>query len=78
MKTNIALAIFVLPAFGIGGRDPEQGLAVAPSRHIVVFVLELEPEKGQELVVKSFRAREIADAEDQVVNTDDARHEISS
>src|SRR5215471_10338723 len=54
MKADIALAIFVFPTFGIGGGNPEQRLTVAPSGHIVVFVLELEAEKGQELGIESF------------------------
>jgi hypothetical protein len=54
MKTDIALSIFVFPTLGIGGGDPEQRLAVAPPGHIAVFVLELEPKKSQQLVIKSF------------------------
>jgi len=41
-------------------------------------VLELEAEKSQELVVERFLPREIADAENQMVNTDNARHDVSS
>src|ERR1700733_10289640 len=74
METNIALAIFVLAPLRIGGGDPEQRLAVAPAGHVAVFVLQFEAEKFQELVVKRLRAREIADAENEMIDADDARH----
>jgi hypothetical protein len=54
VKADIALAIFVFATLGIGRGNPEQRLAVAPPGHIVVFVLELEAEKGQQLVIESF------------------------
>jgi len=77
MKANIALAILAFPTFGIGGGNPKQRLSVAPSGHIVVFVLEREAEKGQQLVIESLRPPEIADAENEMINTDNARHEVT-
>jgi hypothetical protein len=40
-------------------------------------VFEFEAEECQQLLVKRFRAREITDAENQMIDTDDARHELS-
>src|SRR5580704_14707454 len=45
METDIAFAIFVLPALRIGGGNPEQRLAVAPAGHVAVFVFQFEAEK---------------------------------
>jgi hypothetical protein len=41
-------------------------------------MLEPKTEKGQQLVIESLRPREIADAEDEMVNSDDTRHDVSS
>src|SRR5580704_828244 len=76
MESDIAFAILVLPALRIGGGDPEQGLAVAPAGHIAVFVLQFEAEKSQQLAVKFLGTSEVADAEHEMVYTDDARHEL--
>jgi hypothetical protein len=73
MKADIAFAMFVLSAFGIGGGNPEQRLAVAPPGHILVFMFELEAEEAQKLLVKCLRAREIAYAENQMIDADNAR-----
>src|SRR5262249_54930708 len=78
MKADIAFAVFAFPAFGVGGGDPEQGLTVAPSGHVAIFVLELEAEKREELVVERLRAREVADAQNEMVNAGDLGHEVSS
>jgi hypothetical protein len=67
----------VLSALGVGSGNPKQRLAVAPTGHIVKFVFEFEPKKGQQLLVKRLRACEITDAENQMIDTDDARHELS-
>ena len=48
-----------------------------PASHVGVIVLELEAEKTEQLAVESLRAREIADTENEMVDTDDARHETS-
>ena len=74
MKADIAFAVFALLAFGVGGGDPEQRLAVAPAGHVGVVVFELEAEKVEQLAVKFLRAREIADAQNQMVDADDCGH----
>src|SRR5262245_62039886 len=74
VEADVALAVLVLLAFRIGGGDPEQRLAVAPARHVGIFVLELEAEETKQLVVEFLRAGEIADAEHQVIDADDAGH----
>src|SRR4051812_43803862 len=74
VKADVALAVLVLLALGIRGGDPEQGLAVAPARHVRIFVLELEAEEAEHLAVEVLRAREVADAEHEVIDADDAGH----
>ena len=76
MKSDVALAIFPSFAFGVRRRDPEQGLAVAPAGHVLIIVFELEAEKAEQLAVIFLRARELADAENQMIDTDDFRHGI--
>src|ERR1700733_7255974 len=75
VKADVALAVLVLFTLRVGGGDPEQGLAVAPAGHVVVLMLELESEKAQHLVVKLLRAGEIADAENEMIDANNARHE---
>jgi hypothetical protein len=74
MEANVALAVLPLSTFRIGGGDPEQRLAVAPACHVGVVVFEFESEKAQQLPVKLLRAREIADAQNQMVDADDGGH----
>src|SRR4029077_14560416 len=73
-EADIALAILVLPPLRVGGGDPEQGLAVAPPRHVRVVVFALEAEEDEQLVVEILRAGEIADAQHEMIDTDDTRH----
>src|SRR5262245_25147787 len=74
VEADVALTIFVRLAFRVGGGDPEQRLAVAPAGHVGILVLELEAEKAKQLAVEFLRAGEVADAEHQVIDADDARH----
>src|SRR5262249_33783499 len=76
MEADVALAVLALPALRIGLRDPEQSLAVAPARHVGIVVLELEAEEAEQLAIEFLRAREIADAEPEVIDADDARHRL--
>ena len=76
VKADVALAVLVLLALGVGGGDPEQRLAVAPARHVRILVLELEAEKAEHLAVEVLRAREVADAEHEVIDADDAGHGV--
>ena len=75
METDVALAIWPLLALGVGGGNPEQGLAVTPARHVGIVVFELEAEKAEQLVVEILGAGEIADAQDEMINADDARQQ---
>ena len=45
MKADVAFAVFMLLALRVRSRDPQQGLAVAPAGHVLVFVLQLEAEE---------------------------------
>src|SRR5262249_48788971 len=74
VKADVALAVLVLSPLRVGGSDPEQRLAVAPAGHVGVVVFELEAEKAEQLAVELLRAREVANAEHQVIDADDARH----
>jgi len=74
MEADVALAVLPLSSFRIGSPDPEQGLAVAPAGNIGVVVFELESQKAQQLAVKLLRAREIADAQNQMIDADDGSH----
>jgi hypothetical protein len=67
----------VLSTLGVGSSDPKQRLAVAPTGHVLIFVFEFEADKGQKLLVKRLRTCEITDAENQMIDTDDAGHELS-
>src|SRR5438067_7739769 len=75
MEADIALAVLVPPALRIGGGDPEPRLAVPPAGHVRIFVFQLEAEEAEQLVVERLRAREIADAEHQMIDADDAGHD---
>src|SRR5262249_16854448 len=77
VKADVALAVLALSPLRVGGGDPEQRLAVAPAGHVGVVVFELEAEKAEQLAVEFLRAREVADAEHQVIDADDARHDVS-
>src|SRR5262249_3352696 len=74
VEADVALAVLALAALRVGGGDPEQRLAVAPAGHVGVVVFELEAEKAEQLAVEVLRAREVADAEHQVIDADDAGH----
>src|SRR5439155_8116476 len=75
VKADVTLAILALSPLRVSGRDPEQRLAVAPAGHVRVLVFELEAEKAEQLAVELLRTREIADAEHQVIDADDAGHD---
>jgi hypothetical protein len=77
MKTDIAFTVFVLSTLGVSSGNPKQRLAVAPAGHILIFMFEFEAKKGQQLLVKRLRACEITDAKNEMIDTDDARHELS-
>src|SRR5262249_4101180 len=77
VEADVALAVLALLALRVGGGDPEQRLAVAPAGHVGGVVFELEAEKAEQLAVELLRAREVADAEHQVIDTDDAGHDVS-
>src|SRR5215831_8196889 len=77
VKADVALAVLAPSPLRVGGGDPEQRLAVAPAGHVGILVLELEAEKAEQLTVEFLRAREIADAEHQVIDADDAGHDVS-
>src|SRR5262249_59958589 len=49
-------------------------IGVAQAGHVGVVVFELETEKAEQLAVELLRAREVADAEHQVIDADDAGH----
>src|SRR5262249_40854462 len=74
VEADVALAVLALAALRVGGGDPEQRLAVAPAGHVGVLVFELEAEKAEQLAVELLRAREVANAEHQVIDADDAGH----
>src|ERR1700722_504004 len=74
VEADVAFAIRPLAALRVGGGDPEQRLAVAPAGHVLVVVLTLEAEKAEQLVIEFLRAREIADAQHEMIDADDARH----
>src|SRR5262249_10879060 len=74
VEADVALAVLALAALRVGGGDPEQRLAVAPAGHVAVVVFELEAEKAEQLAVELLRAREVAHAEHQVIDADDAGH----
>src|ERR1051325_10299508 len=74
VEADIALAMRVLLALGIGLGDPEQCLAVAPAGHVAVLMFQLESQRTEHLGVEGLGALEITDADDQVVDADDACH----
>src|SRR5262245_48460253 len=74
VEADVALAVLALLALRVGGGDPEQRLAVAPAGHVGVVVFELEAEKAEQLAVELLRAGEVANAEHQVIDADDAGH----
>src|SRR5215467_8216925 len=74
VEADVALAVLALSPLRVGGGDPEQRLAVAPAGHVGILVLELEAEKAEQLAVELLRAGEVADAEHQVIDADDAGH----
>src|ERR1700678_3785291 len=74
METDVAFAVFALLALRVGSGDPQQRLAVAPAGHVVIVMFELEAEKRQHFAVKFLGPREVADAQNQMVDADDARH----
>ena len=76
MKADIAFAVAAPLALRVRGRDPEQRLAVAPAGKTAAIVLELEAEETENFVVKVPRARKVAHAQDQVIDTDDVGHAV--
>jgi nucleotide-binding universal stress UspA family protein len=77
VKPDIAFAVFSLSALCVGGCDPEQRLAVTPAGHVGIIVLAPEAKKAKQLVVEVARARDVTDAQHQMINADDARHSRS-
>src|SRR4051812_47966231 len=75
MKADVADAVLALLAFGVGLADPEQRLAVRPAGGVAELVLALQAEEAEHLVVEIARAPVVADAYDQMVDADDARHD---
>src|SRR5207248_10227615 len=78
MKADVALAVLVPAAFAVGLRDPEQRLAVAPAGKAAAVVLQPEAEEAEHPGVVVLRAREIADAQHQMIDADDAGHFTAS
>src|SRR5262249_50680236 len=74
VEADVALAGRVLLTLRIRLGDPEQRLALAPANHPPIAVLALEAEKRQQLAVERLRAREVADAQNQMIDADDAGH----
>src|SRR6185369_8407771 len=77
VKADIADAMRMLQALGIGLADPEQRLAVAPSGMAAVLVFEREAETAQHAIVEALGLREIRDADHQMVDTDHTRHRFT-
>jgi hypothetical protein len=75
MKADIALAVFVVPAFGIGGGDPEQRVAVGPAHHAaLIFGLDAETEELHQRGIEFLRFLEVPDTDHQMVDADNAHH----
>ena len=68
VKADIALAVFVLLAFRVGGGDPEQRLAVGPAHHAFIFGLDAEAQELHQRRVEGLRLLEVADADHQMVD----------
>jgi hypothetical protein len=65
----------VLLTFRIGGGDPEQRLAVGPAHHAaLIFSLDIEAEKRHQRRIEGLRFFEVADADHQVIDPDNAHH----
>ena len=78
VEADIALAVWVLPALRIGGGDPEQGLAVRPAHHALVLSLDVEAQEPHQRGVEGFRRLEVADAENEMIDTEDLHHFLIS
>src|SRR5258708_24891107 len=74
MEADVADAVFVFFAFGVGLANPEARLAVRPTGGVLVMLHRFEAEKDQELAVECLRPREVADADDEVIDAEDAGH----
>jgi hypothetical protein len=74
VEANVPFAVFVLPALCVCLGNPEQGLAVGPAHHALVFRLHAEAEKLHQGGVEGLRFFEIAHADDQMIDADNAYH----
>src|SRR5262249_55204093 len=74
VEADVALAMLSLFSLRVGGGDPAQRLAVAPAGHVCIAVLELEAGEAEQPAVDLLRARKGADAQDQMIDADDAGH----
>ena len=76
VEADIADAVLVLAALGIGRADPEPRLAVGPADRVVVFVRDLEAEELEQPAVEGLRLLVVADPDHQVIDPDDAHHAV--
>src|SRR5512135_2357201 len=74
VEADVAAAVLVLLALAVGLADPEQRLAVAPAGGVGQIVFELEAQEAQNVAVELLRPREVADADRDVIDADDADH----
>src|SRR5688572_1362452 len=68
--------MLALAALRVGVRDPETRLAVLPADRGLVLVHDLHAEEFEQRPVKALRAREIADADRDMVDASDAAHGV--
>jgi hypothetical protein len=74
VKADVAFAVFVFLALFVRGGDPEQRLAVGPTHHALVFGLDAEAEEFHQRRIELLRLLEIADADDEMVHSNDFDH----
>jgi hypothetical protein len=74
VKADVAFAVFVLLTLLVRGGDPEQGLAVGPAHHAFVLGLDTEAEEFHQRRVELLRCLEVADADDEMVHSNDFKH----
>ena len=76
MEANIADAVLVRAALGIGRADPEPRLAVGPADRVLVFIRDLEAEELEQPAVEGLRLLVVADPDHQVIDPNDAYHAV--
>jgi hypothetical protein len=65
----------VLLSFRVRSRDPKQRVAVGPAHHAAfIFGLDVETEELHQRRVEGLRLFEVADADYQMVDADNAHH----